>query len=127
MTVLSICRVLGVLFAIDGLSLLLRGVVGGVFLSHESAGTAFWAMFLVHTVVAGSAYVGFGIALVQARDWVFRFPGFLVATSALIWILPALGFDTVTFFLGAATLICLLIRKLPGFRGRPGGRVVNEK
>jgi len=105
-------RILGLFFILDGLSLLLRGAVGGLFLIHESSTFAFVIGYILHTIVGGLVYTYFGYSQLRNCPWTHGIVGFLIATSALIWILPSLGADYFTGVLGIAALLLNLIYRI---------------
>lgn len=114
-------KILGGLFILDGLSLLFRGIVGGLFLMHESSSVAFVVAFILHTIVGGAVYSIFGYSLLRDYSWARGLFGFVVAATAVAWALPSLGADYFTGFLGCIALLALLAAR--PWKGRTGGGV----
>jgi hypothetical membrane protein len=105
-------RIIGALFILDGLSLLLRGVVGGLFHFHESPSTGFVIAFFLHTIAGGAVYAFFGYSQLRDHSWVLGPLGFIVAATAVVWSLPSLGADYFTAILGGAALLELSARRI---------------
>ena len=106
-------QVIGVLYIADGVSLLIRGFVGGLFLIHESASLEFIIIFITHVYLGGAIYVYFGYGLLANKSWTTRIPGYILAISSTIWAIPDFGADLFTAILGLSyILIMVILRKM---------------
>lgn len=118
-----IFKISGGLFFIDGISLLWRGGVGVLFLFHEQFTIGFLIIFLLHTIIGGLVYTYFGFCLLSERVWPRELAGWIIAFSAFVWIIPALGGDFFTAASGVVYFIGILLARFSGSHlpGHPHG------
>ena len=107
----KLLQILGALYLIDGISLLIRGCVGGLFLLHETSSTDFKIIFILHVYIGGVVYGYFGYGLLANKTWTANVPGYFLALSSIIWIIPKLGADFFTAILGVSYILIMIILK----------------
>jgi len=107
-----ILQIDGGLFFIDGISLLWRGGVGILFLSHENFDIGFLVIYLLHTIIGGAVYTYFGFCLLREKAWTRELPGWILAFSAFVWAIPSLGDDFFTPAAGGVFFIGILLSRV---------------
>ena len=109
--IFRLLQIIGALYIIDGASLLLRGIVGGLFLLHQQSSVTFIIIYILHVYLGGVLYTYFGYGIVANKPWATKIPGIILAISSVIWAVPSFGADYFTAILGASYLLIIIILK----------------